>query len=425
MAALPQLPIWVLYPILFIGFFIAIFYLLILFKKEQKPKTTNIFPNVVFLIPAKNVQEVLEECVKRIINQDYKGKITTIIINDASTDNTPKVAQDLIKKYSKKNRKIILLQREKSTGYKSHVLNFGLRYLFSKKGQNLTKNQKSLLIAHLDADTFIPRNLLKEAIPFFQDENVMAVTSWMMPYNEKKFLARMQKIEYLMTSFYRYLLGRVDAVCIAPAFTIFKSEFFRKAGYYDEKTLTEDFEIALRVKSLGYNIVFLDKKITTIVPEKFNKLRKERIRWWHGTFQNMVKYKHLISPKYGALGTFFLPVTVILGTAIMLAAASIVLYGLVYNAYNLIYDFLLGVRFRLEFEINLFKALLFISDPRIILSIFALLLSVLFFSFALTKLKEKINLLDYLVFVFIYGWILILFCLEGVIKYVFKLKVSW
>ncbi|MCX8193850.1 MAG: glycosyltransferase family 2 protein [Candidatus Pacearchaeota archaeon] len=421
MALFPQLPMWVLYPILFVGFFIAIFYLLIFFKKEQKIARSNIFPDIIFLIPAKNVQEVLKECVKRIVNQNYRGKIFTIIINDASTDNTINVAKELIRKYSKEQRKIILLNREKSTGYKSHVLNFGLKYLFSKK--ELLK--KSLLIAHLDADTFIPKNLIKEAVPFFQDESVMAVTSWMMPHNEKKFFARMQKIEYLMTSFYRYLLGRVDAVCIAPAFTVFRAEFFKKAGYYDEKTLTEDFEIALRVKSFGCNIVFLDKKITTIIPENFNKLRKERIRWWHGTLQNMIKYKHLVSPKYGALGTFFLPVTVILGTAIMLAAALIVLYSLISNSYNLIHDLLLGVFPKFDFKLSSFNTLLFLSDPRIILSIFALLLSVLFFSFAIAKLEEKIKFWDYIIFIFFYGWLLILFCLEGVIKYIFKLKVSW
>ncbi|MGB9708367.1 MAG: glycosyltransferase [Candidatus Pacearchaeota archaeon] len=418
MAILPQLPVWIVYPLLFVGFFVMFFYLLILFGKESPTTKGNFFPEIVFMIPAKNVQNTLELCVKNIINQNYKNKIIILIINDASTDETPKIARELIKKYTSKNREIILIHRERSTGYKSHVLNFGLKYLFAKK-------KLPYLIAHLDADTFIPRNLLKEASPFFQDKQVMAVTSRMMPYNEKKFLSKMQKIEYLMTSFYRYLLGRVDAVCIAPAFTIFKSEFFKKAGYYDEKTLTEDFEIALRIKSLGYNIIFLDKRITTIVPEKFKKLKSERIRWWHGTIQNLIKYKHLISPKYGAIGTFFLPITVIMGTIIMLAALLIVAYGIIFSTTTLIHDLALGVLPRLDTKINLFNTILVISDTRIVLSVIALLFSILFFVFAANKANEKIRFWDYIIFIFAYGWFLCLFCLEGVIKYIFKVKIAW
>lgn len=420
MPPMPQLPPWLVYIIIFVGFFIAFFYLILLFLKREPVFTTkkDFSPDVTFIIPAKNVQTTLEKCVKRVVEQDYPGKIIILIINDASTDNTKKIAENLIKKYSSEKRKILLLNRKKSTGFKSSVLNFGLKYLFSK-------GKITYLVAHLDADTFIPKNLLKEAVPYFNDKRVMAVTSWMMPSNEKGFLVRMQKIEYMMASFYRYLLSRIGALCIAPAFTIFKSEFFRKAGYYDETTLTEDFEIALRIKSYGYSIVYLDKKITTVLPETFNKLRKERIRWWHGTFQNLCKYKHLISPRYGALGTFFLPVTILLGTFTLLLVFVIVAYGIAYNVTNFVRDLLLGVIPRLEFELETFKLVLALSDPRLILGIFAFIISILFFIFAIKKGKEKIRIIDYLLFVFVYSWILIIFCVEGTIKYLFKAKVSW
>jgi len=419
MPVMPQLPNWLVYVIMFIGFFIAFFYLLILFKKEPTFKIKkDFFPEVTIMIPAKNVQTTLESCVKRVINQDYKGKITILIINDASTDETPKIAEQLTKKYSSKKREIILLHRKKSTGYKASVLNFGLNYLFSK-------GKATYLIAHLDADTFIPRNLIKKAVSYFSDERVMALTSWMMPHNKKGFLIKMQKIEYLMTSFYRYLLGRVEAVCIAPAFTMFKSEFFRKAGYYDEKTLTEDFEIALRIKSYGYNIIYLDEKITTVLPETFNKLRKERVRWWYGTFQNLVKYKHLMSTKYGALGTFFLPIATLLGILILLLVFLMVAYGIIYNVVNFIYDLSLGVQPKLEFQLEAFRIALALSDPRIILGVFAFIISVLFFIFATSQGKEKVKIIDYLLFVFVYSWFLIIFCIEGIIKYIFKVKIAW
>lgn len=419
MPVIPPVPSWMIYTVMFIGFFIAFFYLVVLLKKETIFDIKKDFrPDITFMIPAKNVQDTLELCVKKVVNQDYKGKIKILIINDASTDDTLKIAQELIKKYSSKTRRITLLHRKKSTGYKSAVLNFGLEYLFSQ-------GKATYLIAHLDADTFLPKNLLSKASPYFNDKKVMAITSWMMPYNEKGFFVKMQKVDYLMASFYRYLLGRMNSVCIAPAFTIFKSEFFKKAGYYDEKTLTEDFEIALRVKSYGYNIVYLDEKITTILPETFNKLRKERVRWWHGTFQNLAKYKHMISPKYGTLGTFFLPVAIILGTLILLAVFLMVAYGIVYNTANIIHDLFLGWTIKLDFKVELFRLAVALSDPRIVLGIFALVISVMFFTFAVGTGRERVRIADYLLFVIVYGWFLIIFCIEGVIKYVFKLKVTW
>lgn len=418
---LPQIPIWVVYPVLFVGFFISFVYLLIMFFKKDREVLEHFSKDVFFIIPAKNAEERIENCIKHIINQNYEKKITILVVNDASTDNTEELVRKLSKKYGSKNRKIIVISRDKSTGVKASVLNFGLKYLFA----NYKDELKESLISVLDSDTYLPKDTMNKIVPHLSHKEVMAVTSWMLPSNEKSFLARMQKIEYLMTSFYRYLLGRIDAVCIAPAFTVFKSEAFKKIGYYDEKTLTEDFEIALRINSLHYKIIFRDEPIKTDVPDKFKHLNKQRVRWWYGTYQNLAKYKHLVSPEYGAIGTFFLPVTVILGTLIMLFVALLVIYSVSFQATNIVRELALGVIPRFEWNIDFFTISLYLSDPRIILSIFALLLSILFFIYAANKVNEKVNLLDYFLFVFVYGWLLVFFCLEATIKYIFKLKTTW
>jgi len=415
----PQLPFWIAYPIIFIGFFMSFFYIFVMLKREPEKPECSSFPEAAFIIPAKNVQATLEKCVKSVMEQDYDNKIEVIIVNDASTDNTLKIAHELAKKYNSKNRQIIILNREKSTGKKASAVNYALKYFFSRKNH-------AEYVSVLDADTFlVTKNVLKNAVPYFQDRKVMAVTSWMKPYNENRFLGRMQKVEYLMSSFFRYLLGKINALCLAPAFTLFRADFFKKAGYFNEKTLTEDFEMALRIRSYNYSIIFLDQKIKTVVHEDLKGLRKERVRWWHGTFQNMIDYRRLMSPKYGMVGTFFLPVTVLLGIIIMLAGLLIILYGTFLGATNFIHYWILGGRPRFDFNFNLFNLTLSLSDPKIILCVIAFLVSVLFFVFTLRKAKEKISLWDYLLFVFAYSWLLLWFCLEAVAKYIFKSKVSW
>lgn len=416
---LPNLPFWISYPIIFIEFFMTFFYLFVMLKKEFPKPECSSFPEAAFIIPAKNVQATLEKCVKSVMEQDYENKIEIIIVNDASTDNTLKIAQDLARRYNGKNRRIIILNRDKSTGKKASAVNYALKYFFSRKN-------RAEYVSVLDADTFLAtKNVLKNAVPYFQDRKVMAVTSWMKPYNENRFLARMQKVEYLMSSFFRYLLGKINALCLAPLFTLFRAEFFKKAGYFNEKTLTEDFEMALRIRSFNYNIIFLDQKIKTVVQEDLKGLRKERVRWWHGTFENMIDYKRLMSPKYGMVGTFFLPFTVLLGIVIMILGLFIIIYGALFSVTNFIHYWALGGRPRFDFNLNLFNIALSLSDPKIILCVIAFLISLLFLVFTLKKAKEKVSILNYLLFVFVYSWLLIWFCFEAVAKYIFKSKVSW
>lgn len=56
------------------------------------------------VVPVYNVEKYLKKCVESIVNQSYKN-IEVIIINDGSTDSSPKICQELERKYS--NIKVI------------------------------------------------------------------------------------------------------------------------------------------------------------------------------------------------------------------------------------------------------------------------------------------------------------------------------
>ncbi|MEM4703236.1 MAG: glycosyltransferase family 2 protein [Candidatus Pacearchaeota archaeon] len=417
---LPQLPLWTVYPILAIGFFIAFFYVLVLIiGKEEEPLARKFFPEVAFVIPAKNVERYIERCVKSVLNQDYKNRIYIVVVNDASIDNTSDVVKRLIKRHSSSKRKIILLDRKKSVGRKAPVLNEGIKYVL--------KNLDVEIIAPLDADTFIAKDILKKAMGFFeQDANVVAITCPLLPYKPRKFLEKMQHVEYVMAMFFRKLLSRINALCFTPAFSIFRTSFFKEAGLYSEKTWTEDFEIALRVRSRFYKIVQIDSQVRFIAPESLGKLYKERVRWAHGTFQALFKdYSYMISPKYGMVGTFFLPVTVALGIALIIAALVMLIYGAIAGITTILHQLSIGWKPVLEFKINFFDISVLLSDPRFILGLAGVLISVIFLGFAQKYSGKKINLLHYFVFFIPYTWFLAYTQLEGLIRYIFKLKMSW
>lgn len=418
MPKLPPLPDWLVYPLLIFGFFVALFYIVILLKKDEPIYPSKRSPDVSFVIPAKNVEGVITRCVESILKQDYKGKINIVVVNDASKDRTPEVVKGLIKKYNSKLRQIILINRTKSQGRKAYVVNDGVRYVM--------KYLKTEFVAPIDADTFVTKNVLKNALGLFdRDKFIMAVTAPLIPL-QKNFLLRLQYVEYVMSNFYRDLLGRTGALCAAPAFTMFRTEFFKEAGLYNETSWTEDFDMALRVKSHFYKIAFLKEKVYFIAPETLGKLRTERVRWAHGTFQALFKdYPYMMSPKYGAVGTFFLPIFTLVGLGLMMLSFLFLLYTVLYALLYTTRNWFIGWRPVFDFKFSFFDISILASDPRIILTVFTVLLSLLFFVFARRYGKEKINLFDYFIFFIPYLWFLSYTQLEGFIKYIFNLKMQW
>lgn len=419
----PALPEWIVYPILFVGFFVSFFYLIVLLKKEEILKPAQEYPDATFVIPAKNVEICIEKCVMNIVRQSYPGKIYIVLVNDASTDRTVEIVQRLAKKYNSSKRKIIIINRKKSQGKKAPVVNEGIRYVL--------KNIKTEIICPIDADTFVGRDVLKHAISCFEkEERVVAVTAPLIPI-ETNFLLRLQYVEYVMSNFFRELLGRANSLCATPAFTIFRANFFKEAGFYNEHSWTEDFDMALKVKANHYKIAYLRDKVYFIAPEKLSKLRTERVRWGHGTFQALFKdYTFLLSPKYGAVGTFFLPITVVLGLGLLMLSFLFLIYGFLHWAELFVHNLTVGWKpsfniGHVDFNTLLFQVSVFFSDPRILLGVFGILISVLFFIFARNYSKEKIYLIDYLIFFIPYVWFLAYTQLEGFIRYVFNLKMTW
>jgi biofilm PGA synthesis N-glycosyltransferase PgaC len=420
---IPALPEWIVYPILFVGFFMAFFYLIVFLKKEEKiPKATR-FPDVSFVIPVRNAEICIERCILDIIKQDYPGKINIVVVNDASTDTTREIAKRLAGKYNSSKRRIIIVDRKKSQGKKAPVLNEGIRYVL--------KNLKTEITCPIDADTFITKNVLINGVSYFEkDERIAAVITPLIPM-QTNFLLRLQYVEYVMSNFFRELLGKANALSSTPAFTLFRTSFFKEAGLYNEHSWTEDFDMALKVKANLYRIAYLKDKVYFIAPENLKKLRVERVRWGHGTFQALFKdYPYLLSPKYGATGTFFLPVTVFVGIGLLMISLLLLIYGFFHWAELFIHNLIVGWKpsfniGHLDLNTVLFQVSVFLSDSRVLLGIFGILISVIFFVFARNYSKERIRLIDYLIFFVPYVWFLAYTQLEGFIKYVFKMKMTW
>ncbi len=284
----------VVYLSIYIGLVATTFYILSYrdhSKKERKFFLEKDLPKITVLIPAYNEESSISKTIDSIMNVDYPNdKLEIIVIDDGSEDKTFEIA----KKYRSEQIKILT----KKNGGKGSALNLGI------------SKSKGEIILTMDADTVVEPQSLRNMIHSFTNPRVMAVTPAMLVHKPKTIWQRIQNMEYFLGIFLRKAFATLNAVYITPgAFSAYRKEFFEKYGDYDEKNVTEDIEMSLRIQYNGY---FIDNSpeapVYTVAPSTFRTLLVQRRRWYFGYLKNIWKYRGLVSRKYGDLGLFIIPV---------------------------------------------------------------------------------------------------------------------
>lgn len=108
------------------------------------------------IIPVYNSQKYISKTIKSVFRQTYKNW-KLIIIDDASTDDTKKILEEIYKKI-KYRRKIAILKNNINKG-QALSRNRGLKY------------SKSKFVTFLDSDDFWDKNKLKNQIKFMLSNN--------------------------------------------------------------------------------------------------------------------------------------------------------------------------------------------------------------------------------------------------------------
>ncbi len=297
------------------------------------------FPSVTFLVPAYNEESHIGECLRSLIRLDYpKDKLKIIVINDGSKDKTREIA--------KKFKGVTVLDK-KNEGSKAAALNYGMKFVDTE------------LVACMDADSTPSRNYLKKVISHFNDESVGAVTSAVKIKKISTLVSKIQWVEYLMSVIFRKLFSILDCQFVVPGpGGIYRTGVLRKVGKFETENLTEDMEMALRLKVNGYKIEnCLDAYVYTVCPKNFKDLFKQRMRWYRGYLENFKKYSYVFfNPKYGNFGVFFMPVTIV-WIFIIIMLLLIQTSGLVIDSVrSFVYWSFINYGFTLpDFYINLFR----------------------------------------------------------------------
>ncbi len=319
-----EIYVWVLS---FVGVFAAILWIIVNHASKYDRNTElkiKEYPFVSVAVPVFNEEETIIPTLKSILSLDYpKNKIEIIIVDDKSEDNTIKVLERFIS--SDKISDIRIIKHKKNLG-KAGALNSAL------------KTAKGKFFWVYDADSFASRDLLKKLVLRFQDggRDVAAVVSITLIHNRGRWIEKMQRLEYVMAAFIRKLMGSVDTLHTTNALSIFRTDVLRKIKGFDEGNLTEDFEVAMRLRFKGYRIVMCeDSNFHTHVPYTISSMWMQRVRWFRGFIYNNLKYKKMIlNKKYGLLGLYQIPLEVFFLLAVFV---SVAIFG--YHIIKYIIDF--------------------------------------------------------------------------------------
>ncbi|MBS3105473.1 glycosyltransferase family 2 protein [Candidatus Woesearchaeota archaeon] len=259
----------------FLAFLFAVFVISRFIKREN----VAFEPKVSVVVPAYNEGKNIGECLDAVFASNYpQNKLEVIVVDDGSNDNTLKI----LEKYKKAR---ILKQNHLG---KVEALNNGII------------NSSNEFVLTLDADTTMDKKCIMEIVKPFLDKSIGATTGNNNIKNKKSVLSMFQNIEYHFTNLMRSSFSAVfkQGAWISGSLACYRKSALKKIGYFKKDTMAEDIDIALELKKAGYKTVIVPAAFGhTIVPTRLKELYRQRVRWWVGTLQAIIKNRQLFSTK--------------------------------------------------------------------------------------------------------------------------------
>jgi cellulose synthase/poly-beta-1,6-N-acetylglucosamine synthase-like glycosyltransferase len=422
-----------LYTSIFCGLYFQIFLLVTFFEmqaKEQKQKadaqklvagTKNQYsespPTVSIVVPCWNESKTVGNTLISLLNLEYpKNKLSVLVVDDGSKDDTFAVAQKMAAQLNKQEgleRIIVVTQKN------------GGKYTALNRGIAIAQEKGTQFIGCLDADSFVDKHALIRMIPYFDNAKVMAVTPAMRVHEPKNILQYVQRAEYNVGIFTKRVFSMLNSIYVTPGpFSIFRTSIFKEIGIFKEAHNTEDMEIAFRIQSFGYRIANCHNAfVHTKTPETIPKLHKQRTRWTYGFLKNSIDYKHIFfNKKYGHMGRFVLPAAIV-GLFLSLAMAADLIYHIGHSVVQTIQKIsIVGVSMP-HFTFNWF----FVSTQMTTILALVLLsatLTILLFGKKIAEGNMRPSR-DMLYFVLFYGFLAPLWLSKAVYNVALSKKTPW
>lgn len=250
-------------------------------KLANKPRKARVTENsnepyVSILVPAHNEEKVIERLLKQLTLLTYpKNKLHVIVVNDASFDQTGRIAE----KYSQVYDFIEVLHRDKNVGGKgkASAMNAGLQRAIGE------------IILCFDADYYPQKDIVEKLVEAFVDPKVGAVQGRVVVLNEpQNIVTRLVALERI--GGYRVDQEARDSLGLITQFggTVgaFRHSVLEKIGGWDPSVLAEDTDLTFKVYLAGYKIRYkVDAECYEEAVDNWRAYWHQRVRWAKGHMQ--------------------------------------------------------------------------------------------------------------------------------------------
>lgn len=260
--------------------------LTLLYLKQQKniplPPKNNILPPVTVQLPIFNEALVVKRLIDAVVQLDYPPDLLQIQVLDDSTDETTRLAQELVDQYRLQGIHIELIHRTDRTGFKAGALKQGLE---TATGE---------VIAIFDAD-FVPEpDFLKLTVPYFAKDSKIGIiqTRWGHLNRWYSWLTAAQALaldgHFAIEQTARHRSGLM--MNFNGTAGLWRRACIEEAGGWQGDTISEDFDLSYRAQLVGWKCLFLrDVVAPAEIPPQLAAFKRQQFRWAKGSIQCLKK----------------------------------------------------------------------------------------------------------------------------------------
>ena len=243
---------------------------------SDPPKSKTNYPFVSVLVPARNEEENIGECLTSLIKQDYsKDRYEIVAVNDRSTDSTYEIIKDFEEQYTNVVCPNIETLPEGMVG-KQHAVKHGLEICNGE------------IILNTDADCILPPSWISKIVDSFDEQTgfVVGMVTTVEKGQRAPLFANLQALDlvYLMNFAIGCIGWGKPTSCIGNNIA-FRKQVIEDIGGYESLgyTMTEDAALIQAVaRKTNWKVdvaLHEDAVITTKPVEKLKPFYSQRSRW--------------------------------------------------------------------------------------------------------------------------------------------------
>jgi 1,2-diacylglycerol 3-beta-glucosyltransferase len=285
---------------------------------------------LVVLIPCLNEREVIAETVAAI--RALAPEATVLVVDDASDDDTAAVA-------AAAGARVARRELPEARQGKGAALNHGYRELLHDAAA-LTGDRDHTIVCVMDADGRLSPHAVPAVLSRFDDPRVGGVQLPVRIRNRRRFLARMQDLEFWgMSAIAQMARIRTRSVSLGGNGQFTRLSALKSVGSAPwSDALTEDLDLGIELTLRGWELdCAADAWVSQQGVESVRALLRQRTRWYQGHMicarKAMVLWRSPLVPPRTALETTLYLIT---PCFVMLPWSIAFTLGLGYFAYNVV-----------------------------------------------------------------------------------------